>query len=46
MGYMLKNRIRSFLAEHPRLVSALFALLILWAQFGTAIATGSGESGP
>jgi hypothetical protein len=43
---MVKHATKSFLAEHPKLVSALFALLILWAQFGTAIATGGGESGP
>ena len=43
---MLKDAATSFLAEHPKLLSALFALLILWAQFGTAIATGGGESGP
>jgi hypothetical protein len=41
-----KRSLKEFLAEHPKLVSALLTLMLLWAQFGTAIATGGGESGP
>jgi hypothetical protein len=43
---MATNALKGFMAEHPKLISALFTLMILWAQFGTVIATGGGNSGP
>ena len=43
---MLGTKTRTFLVNHPRVTSALFALMMLFSQFGTVIASGDGHSGP
>ena len=43
---MLKGNLREFLADHPRVVSALFTLMILLSQVASVLATGEGNSGP
>ena len=43
---MLKGNLKQFLADHPKVVSALFTLMILLSQVGTVIAGGNGHSGP
>ena len=43
---MLREEVRDFLADHPRVTSVLFTLLILFSQVGTVIARGDGHSGP
>jgi hypothetical protein len=43
---MLREEVREFLADHPRVTSVLFTLLILLSQVGTVVACGDGHSGP
>lgn len=43
---MSKKAIKQFLAEHPRLTSVLFTLMLLLSQVGTVIANGDGHPGP
>jgi len=43
---VLGEEIRGFLADHPRMTSALFALMILLSQVGTVVASGDGYGGP
>ena len=43
---MLREEVREFLADHPRVTSVLFTLLILLSQVGTVIASGDGHGGP
>lgn len=43
---MLKGNLRSFLADHPRVVSALFTLTILLSQVAPVLASGDGNGGP
>ena len=43
---MLREEVQGFLADHPRVTSALFALMILLSQVGTVIASGDGHGGP
>ena len=43
---MLKGNLKQFLADHPRVVSALFTLMILLSQVAPVLATGEGNSGP
>lgn len=44
---MSKRALKEFLADHPKLVSALLTLMLLWSQFGTVIANGGeGHAGP
>jgi len=43
---MLREEIREFLVDHPRVTSVLFTLLILLSQVGTVIASGDGHGGP
>jgi hypothetical protein len=40
------KEVREFLADHPRVTSALFTLMILLSQVGTVIAGGNGHGGP
>lgn len=42
---MVKRTLREFLADHPKLTSALFTLTLLLVQFGNALAKGSGGGG-
>ncbi len=42
----MKGKFREFLANHPRVVSALFTLMILLSQVAPVIAGGDGSSGP
>ena len=43
---MLKGDLREFLADHPKVVSALFTLMILLSQVAPVLAGGEGHSGP
>ena len=43
---VLGKEVRGFLADHPRVMNALFALMILLSQVGTVIAGGDGHGGP
>ena len=43
---MLEGNFREFLADHPRVVSALFTLMILLSQVAPVLASGDGHSGP
>lgn len=43
---MSNEALKRFLADHPKLISALVTLLLLWSQFGSAVASGGGHSGP
>ena len=43
---MLREEVREFLADHPRVTSVLFTLLILLSQVGTVVACGDGHGGP
>lgn len=40
------GRMRTFLAEHPRLMGALFTMLLLLMQAGQVAGGGSTYSGP
>ena len=43
---MPREEVRGFLADNPRVTSALFTLMILLSQVGTVIASGDGHTGP
>lgn len=43
---MSKSSIKQFLADHPRLLSILFTLLLYLSQVATVIADGNGSAGP
>ena len=43
---MWKGNLREFLADHPRVVSALFTLMILLSQVASVVASGDGNGGP
>ena len=43
---MLEGNLREFLADHPRVISALFTLMILLSQVAPVLASGEGHSGP
>ena len=43
---MLKGNLKQFLADHPKVVSALFTLMILLSQVAPVVASGDGSSGP
>jgi hypothetical protein len=43
---MLKGNLKQFLADHPKVVSALFTLMILLSQVAPVVASGDGGSGP
>lgn len=40
------SRMAAFLSDHPRLMGALFTLVVLLTQAGSAVADGGGYSGP
>lgn len=40
------NRLAEYLEEHPRMIGALFTLLLLLSQAGTAAAHGGTVAGP
>lgn len=43
---MSKSSIKKFLADHPKLTSILFTLLLYLSQAGTVLASGDGSAGP
>lgn len=45
---MSSSTVKQFLTDHPKVVSALLTLMLLWSQFGTVIASnsGGGHAGP
>ena len=43
---MLKGNFKQFLADHPRVVGALFTLMVLLSQVAPVLANGEGHSGP
>ncbi len=42
----MQSKLKEFLADHPRVISALFTLMILLSQVAPVIAGGDGHSGP
>ncbi|WIV66233.1 DUF7503 family protein [Natrialbaceae archaeon AArc-T1-2] len=40
------DRMHDYLAEHPRMIGALFTLLLLLSQAGSAAASSSSLTGP
>ena len=43
---MPKDNLKQFLVDHPRVISALFTLMILLSQVAPVLASGDGHSGP
>ena len=43
---MPKGNLKQFLADHPRVVSALFTLMVLLSQVAPVLAGGDGGGGP
>ena len=43
---MPKDSFKQFLVDHPKVVSALFTLMILLSQVAPVLASGDGNSGP
>ena len=40
------GRLKAYLAQHPRMMGALFTLMLLLSQVGTAVASTSGGTTP
>ena len=41
-----KDRVKDYLAQHPRMIGALFTLFVLLSQAGSAAAGGMSQVGP
>ena len=42
----MKAEIKEFLADHPKVVTTLFTLMILLSQVAPVVASGEGSGGP
>ena len=42
----MKTEVKDFLADHPKVVTALFTLMILLSQVASVVASGEGSGGP
>ncbi|WP_264182212.1 DUF7503 family protein [Natrinema amylolyticum] len=42
----VKDSMTDYLAQHPRMIGALFTLFVLLSQAGSAVAVSSSQVGP